>query len=82
MNCPSCRQENSEGTKFCGECGAPFTNRYPKCGIDNPPRFKFCGGCGQALTAFAAALGSSAPVGAGFKPARAYCKPPLPSSAS
>ena len=50
MHCPSCGQDNPEGMKFCGECGAPFKHRCPQCGFDNLPRFKFCGECGTPLT--------------------------------
>ena len=50
MQCPSCRQDNPEGMKFCGECGTPFKHRCPQCGFDNLPRFKFCGECGTPLT--------------------------------
>src|SRR5712691_7233883 len=49
MQCPSCGQDNPEGMKFCGECGAPFKHRCPQCGFDNLPRFKFCGECGSPL---------------------------------
>src|SRR5712692_275716 len=49
MQCPSCGQDNPEGMKFCGECGAPFKNRCPQCGFENLPRFKFCGECGSPL---------------------------------
>src|SRR5712692_5133811 len=49
MHCPSCGQDNPEGMKFCGECGAPFKNRCPQCGFENLPRIKFCGACGAPL---------------------------------
>src|SRR5262245_5059626 len=49
MHCASCGFENPEGTKFCGECGSPLTNRCPSCSTENPPQFKFCGECGTAL---------------------------------
>src|SRR5215831_10982578 len=50
MRCARCGFANPEGTKFCGECGSPLTNRCPSCGAENPPPFKFCGECGVALT--------------------------------
>src|SRR5713226_3172330 len=49
MQCPNCGQENPDGMKFCGDCGAPFKQRCPQCGFDNLPRFKFCGECGSPL---------------------------------
>src|SRR5215471_3040131 len=50
MRCARCGFANPEGTKFCGECGSPLTNRCPSCGAENPPLFKFCGQCGTTLT--------------------------------
>ncbi len=50
MQCPNCGQENPDGIKFCGDCGAPFKQRCPQCGFENLPRFKFCGECGTPLT--------------------------------
>src|SRR5690242_8629750 len=49
MHCPNCGQENPDGMKFCGECGAPFKRRCSQCGFENPPQFKFCGECGSSL---------------------------------
>jgi class 3 adenylate cyclase/tetratricopeptide (TPR) repeat protein len=49
MRCPSCKTENLDATKFCGNCGQPLKNRCAKCGAENPPQFKFCGECGGAL---------------------------------
>ena len=46
MQCSACGQDNPEGMKFCGECGAPFKHQCLQCGFENPPRFKFCGECG------------------------------------
>ena len=51
MNCPKCRSENSEGTKFCRECGARLERVCPQCGAASPPHFKFCQECGQPLSA-------------------------------
>jgi class 3 adenylate cyclase/predicted ATPase len=50
MLCSSCGFDNTEGVKFCGECGTPLASGCRHCGADNPPGFKFCGQCGQALT--------------------------------
>jgi class 3 adenylate cyclase/tetratricopeptide (TPR) repeat protein len=49
MHCPSCGFENSEGLKFCNECGAPLLVRCAQCGFTNQPQAKFCGACGVAL---------------------------------
>jgi class 3 adenylate cyclase/predicted ATPase len=50
MRCSGCGFDNTEGTKFCGECGTPLASGCRHCGAENPPGFKFCGQCGQALT--------------------------------
>jgi Double zinc ribbon len=60
MRCPSCKTENPDATKFCGNCGQPLTNRCAKCGVENPPQFKFCGECGASLQAGIAASNQSA----------------------
>ncbi len=49
MLCPTCRTENPEGIKFCGECGSRLERICPQCHAVNPPQFKFCGECGQVL---------------------------------
>ncbi len=51
MNCPKCRSENSEGTKFCRECGARLERVCPQCHAASPPHFKFCRECGHPLSA-------------------------------
>jgi class 3 adenylate cyclase len=51
MRCSKCGSENPDDKRFCGDCGAPLTNRCPKCGTDNPPGKRFCGDCGTALAA-------------------------------
>ena len=70
MRCPSCKAENPDATKFCGNCGEPLKNRCAKCDAENPPQFKFCGGCGASLQASvamsnhtAARITSASPVG-------------------
>jgi class 3 adenylate cyclase/tetratricopeptide (TPR) repeat protein len=50
MRCPSCRFENPEGMKFCGQCASPLGRRCPRCGFDNPSGFAFCGQCATPLT--------------------------------
>ncbi len=54
MNCPRCGSENSDGRKFCGECGAGLAQACPACGSAIEPGTKFCGECGAALTGPAA----------------------------
>src|SRR5215471_8823755 len=49
MRCASCGTDNPEGTKFCGECGAPIHPRCPQCGFANLPSTKFCRECGTLL---------------------------------
>jgi class 3 adenylate cyclase len=49
MRCSKCGDENPDDNKFCGDCGAPLTNRCPKCGSDSPPGKRFCGACGAPL---------------------------------
>ena len=49
MQCPTCRNENPEGLKFCGECGSRLEKICPQCRAANPPQFKFCGECGFNL---------------------------------
>ncbi len=49
MECPSCRTEVREGSKFCDECGAPVPTRCPACGGTNRAGAKFCSDCGAKL---------------------------------
>jgi len=51
MQCPSCRFENPEGMKFCGECGSKLELKCPNCDFGNALSFKFCGECGHKLSA-------------------------------
>ena len=59
MQCPQCRAENREGSRFCAECGALLTSACPDCGFTNYPGAKFCGGCGRALSATASPTDSA-----------------------
>ena len=63
--CPSCGNEEPEGSRFCGSCGAPFvaTERSPadmatsgetmltcpRCGNEEPEGSRFCGSCSAPL---------------------------------
>ncbi len=49
MECPSCRTEVPEGSKFCDGCGAPVPTRCPACGGTNRAGAKFCSDCGAKL---------------------------------
>ena len=49
MRCPVCHHDNSEGAKFCGECGMKLERLCTRCGTGNPPANKFCHQCGQPL---------------------------------
>jgi class 3 adenylate cyclase/tetratricopeptide (TPR) repeat protein len=50
MRCPRCGSENSEGSKFCIECGSSLRPRCPGCGAYNVAQAKFCAECGTPLT--------------------------------
>jgi class 3 adenylate cyclase/tetratricopeptide (TPR) repeat protein len=47
--CPNCSAENPKGSKFCSECGAPFSRSCPSCGSPIPSLAKFCNECGSAV---------------------------------
>ena len=68
MECPNCKAQLSEGSKFCVECGAPLPLACSSCGHANSPSAKFCANCGTKLagvsttpTATAAATATPAP---------------------
>jgi hypothetical protein len=49
--CPECGHKNTDGVKFCSECGTPLaTSAAPKhctsCGAELAPGTRFCGECG------------------------------------
>lgn len=33
----TCKTENPDRAKFCGECASPFVRRYLSCNAENPP---------------------------------------------
>jgi tetratricopeptide (TPR) repeat protein len=51
MKCAKCQTDNSDGVKFCGECGQPLRAELicPSCGHKNPSNVKFCHECGHSL---------------------------------
>jgi len=51
VQCPSCKADIPEGSKFCLECGAALFGRCPSCGNANPASVKFCLECGHRLAA-------------------------------
>jgi class 3 adenylate cyclase len=51
MECPRCRADIPEESKFCDECGAALPGRCPSCGAAIRSGAKFCPACGKKLTA-------------------------------
>jgi len=62
IQCGSCGQASTAGTKFCPSCGGAAVssqrssvglgNKFcPSCGTQNRAGTKFCGGCGQPVSA-------------------------------
>ena len=49
MECPSCRAEVRDGSRFCDECGASAPLRCLSCGSENRPGARFCSECGLKL---------------------------------
>jgi len=49
MKCPKCQFENTEGAKFCNQCGIKLEIICPKCSKTNQPGSKFCNECGHNL---------------------------------
>lgn len=53
MKCPYCGAENSNGAKFCKECGKSIEKTFnyicPKCGSPVEEKSKFCQNCGLEL---------------------------------
>jgi len=48
--CLNCDDNNPDGYRFCGLCGAALpVAGCPSCGTTNPPGQRFCGQCGWAL---------------------------------
>jgi membrane protease subunit (stomatin/prohibitin family) len=72
--CPKCGFQNTQGTKFCGNCGTslqvqPGVN-CAKCGTLNAAVAKFCSNCGNPLqaTVKCSNCGTESPSGTKFCP--------------
>src|SRR5258708_21797129 len=50
MDCPCCKIEIPDGSKFCIQCGAALPLACSSCSHGNPPQAKFCAICGTAPT--------------------------------
>jgi class 3 adenylate cyclase/tetratricopeptide (TPR) repeat protein len=61
MQCPSCRQANPEGSRFCLQCGAAFGARCRECSAELPAGARFCNQCGAAVEGKPAAPGARVP---------------------
>jgi class 3 adenylate cyclase len=51
MECPTCKAEAADGSKFCTQCGARLPLACTACGQAVPATAKYCGNCGNKLTA-------------------------------
>ena len=50
MECPRCRADIREASRFCDECGSPLRAQCSSCGGENRPDAKFCSQCGIGLS--------------------------------
>ena len=54
LACPSCKETNPQGSKFCLECGTALAAESPQCascGEPLPTKAKFCVECGTKVKA-------------------------------
>ena len=61
MQCPSCRQDNPPGSRFCSGCANRLELRCAACGNVNPVGSRFCNGCGQKLPELTASAPERSP---------------------
>src|SRR5882724_6696289 len=64
MECPSCKADVPDGSKFCNDCGAAVPFRCVACGAQNRAGSKFCSECGASLAAPTAGSLAAAPTAA------------------
>jgi len=50
MECPTCKTDLPDGSKFCNQCGSPQSLACQACGHGNAASAKFCADCGAILT--------------------------------
>jgi class 3 adenylate cyclase/tetratricopeptide (TPR) repeat protein len=60
MDCPACRAENRDGSKFCSQCGTVLPMPCLACGHVNEPGSRFCSQCGGKQEAPAGVRAGSA----------------------
>ena len=60
MECPRCRADIREASRFCDECGSPSRAQCSSCGGENRPDAKFCSQCGIGLSEPTAKAGAAA----------------------
>jgi class 3 adenylate cyclase/predicted ATPase len=51
MECPTCKADLLDSSKFCAQCGARLSRVCGTCGHSNPVNSNFCSDCGASLTA-------------------------------
>jgi class 3 adenylate cyclase/tetratricopeptide (TPR) repeat protein len=51
MECPSCKADVPDGSKFCNHCGTAVPIRCAACGAQNRAGSKFCSECGASMVA-------------------------------
>jgi class 3 adenylate cyclase len=49
MKCAACGFDNTDGKRFCGDCGALLEIACPACGAASSAGRRFCGDCGAPL---------------------------------
>jgi len=50
--CPSCKAQNTSGSRYCSSCGAPMAlpkPTCPSCHAENDQSAKFCSSCGAPM---------------------------------
>jgi class 3 adenylate cyclase len=61
MECPSCKADVPDGSKFCNHCGTAVPIRCAACGAQNRAGSKFCSECGASMVAPTAGSHAAAP---------------------